>query len=589
MAPQLFHSNQVKFLMDGENIMEEIRQQMDDVASEANVDAAQTYVRLAFWWINSDVLIGDAANRTLLVDWIEYVVQAGHNVDIIVWYPNLKARKFGGQAGHAQNHDALAGEVVGINSHVPPHPGRVRIYLERYEGGIGSSNHQKIAIFSRAGQRSVVVGGLNLANKYYDTTAHGQDAPWHDSALLIRGPATDAIEAEWVRRWKKVTEIKSKKHITLKKLSSHLKTRGNDWQSVDIALNNTPQTAYNNVCIPPHPVSPVSMKIALTRAKKTGNLTEIRKLLLERIRGANNYIYFENNQFTDPDILRALVKRKTERPQLRIIVITNLTGGAEGYLTRRSWLHLALLHPDLRQVFYQTNGQEKFVLKSLIRNWSVYDSSSKHKWVAETGLKRVIQMADSKALRLSNPWLDNDKVNFQRNTKGRWEKKSVKFTHITKVMGDFYFYAPVFWDSSGAGQWKCPCVHSKLAIIDDRYLIVGTANWTYRSMRYDGEITAFCNNQSIARNAKDQLLRHYNPPNPPVHPAVTLDNIHERAVANWQGLVGLDNRFFDRWLLVPMEYCAGPGPDDYRNWFSFNARDTPKSRDFKLMPHPHFL
>jgi phosphatidylserine/phosphatidylglycerophosphate/cardiolipin synthase-like enzyme len=40
---------------------------------------------------------------------------------------------------------------------------------------------------------------------------------------------------------------------------------------------------------------------------------------------------------------------------------------------------------------------------------------------------------------------------------------------------------------NGAPQWPYP--HSKLALFDDRYALVGSSNWTYRSMEYDGEIT----------------------------------------------------------------------------------------------------
>jgi hypothetical protein len=59
--------------------------------------------------------------------------------------------------------------------------------------------------------------------------------------------------------------------------------------------------------------------------------------------------------------------------------------------------------------------------------------------------------------------------------------------------------------------WPYP--HSKLAIFDDRHMFVGSANWTYRSMEYDGEISAIIHdNQTVAR-FRERLLMHWWPNN----------------------------------------------------------------------------
>lgn len=58
--------------------------------------------------------------------------------------------------------------------------------------------------------------------------------------------------------------------------------------------------------------------------------------------------------------------------------------------------------------------------------------------------------------------------------------------------------------------YKCwPYPHSKLAIFDNETLVIGTANWTYRSMEYDGEISAFISDKSLVPQISKRLLSHW--------------------------------------------------------------------------------
>jgi phosphatidylserine/phosphatidylglycerophosphate/cardiolipin synthase-like enzyme len=64
--------------------------------------------------------------------------------------------------------------------------------------------------------------------------------------------------------------------------------------------------------------------------------------------------------------------------------------------------------------------------------------------------------------------------------------------------------------SSSGITYKCwPYPHSKLAIFDDRYLVIGSANWTYRSMEYDGEISAIVDHSTTVSAISRRLLRHW--------------------------------------------------------------------------------
>lgn len=533
-------NNEVTFLMDGEEFFEEFRLQMNAV--QAAAPAPLTYVRIAFWMIKPDVTLGDRTHYLVaadkLVEYIGNVISAGHTVDVIVWYPNFKDRRNYGD--FARDHDNLAKALTRKDQAVPAGGlGRVRIYLERYEGYLASSNHQKMAIFSINGQRTVLMGGLNMANNYFDTDTHhylnGQY--WHDTAIRLIGPATDHVEAEWMRRWQRAVDMQAKK-VTLNDLKNQVRARyvgvGSRntirRQAVAITPNRTPQ---------PTPAGAnATVQIATTRSVRSTRYRDLRDLLLARINAANNYVYMENNQFTDPEIVRALYQRKAAIPGLRIIIITNIRDGGEGYMTRRSWLQLVLRmpHPVCERVWYKSKmgGNIRFVDRLGAPVWNVIDSYNHNKPTKTS-------------------WLQDDALEIPRAAGGT---KKVKFGRIIAVECDFHFYTTICNDT-GHGKLAVPCLHSKLAVIDDRYLIVGSSNWTYRSMQYDGEIAAFIDSgpppgPNLATTALAQLLSHYDEQTGLVLSNVH-DNIEQTAEQNAQDYITINNwPVDDQYLLFPL-------------------------------------
>ena len=535
--------NEVTFLMDGEQYFGELRTQLQAMVAAA--PNAQTYVRLAFWMIVDDVYVGDrthygiAANT--LVNQIGDVIMAGHDVDVIVWYPNMKDRFKEG--GHAEHHDALADALAAKDliaaaaaAVVPapvPLPGRVRVYLERYDGVTGSSNHQKIAIFSFAGQRTALVGGFNLANYYWDAADHKRymNDPtkiggWHDTAVRVIGPATDDIEAEWMRRWNRAVAMQASL-FTFNNLKNQLRSRYTGVGSrstiraaaVAITANNTVQNA-------PNPTTTTTIR--LTRSTSSTRYRDLRDELLTRIGAAQHYVYMENNQFTDPEIVRALYQRWAAHNALRIRVVTNIGGGGGfGFMTRRSWLQLILRmpHPICQRVYYMSkshDGVERHVDRAGAGTWNVVDS-----YDGSTGA----------TLKPHQRWLLNDGLEIDKATGAG--TKTVPFTRITRVVGSFHFYTPLALVAGGT-DFEQPTVHSKLAIFDDEYLVVGTSNWTYRSMQYDGEIATFnrcppAGTPTLVTEARDRLLAHYDEISP-LWLNVTGDNLEAVAQANGERL-----------------------------------------------------
>ena len=73
----------------------------------------------------------------------------------------------------------------------------------------------------------------------------------------------------------------------------------------------------------------------------------------------------------------------------------------------------------------------------------------------------------------------------------------------------FCMYAPLLAGTQG----QSPYVHSKIALIDDKVAFVGSSNWTYRSMQYDGEISALIENKLEVVDIRTELLKHWGVPN----------------------------------------------------------------------------
>ncbi|HNN51406.1 MAG TPA: phospholipase D-like domain-containing protein [Pseudomonadota bacterium] len=556
MAYSVRPYNRVRFLLDGEEIFTALGRCFEMMARVPQ-GTPLTYVRMAFWLIEEGICVGNTAaftrpdTNTLLAR-IAGVLHAGHNVDIIVWYPNRKHRRVSPEQ-QVDDHDALARGIADLNAQLELHPfpaGRARLYRERYEGITGSSQHQKFAIFSVNGQRTVVLGGLNMALRYLDNVNHTiqidrEHTNWHDTAVKITGPVTTDIEDEWMRRWRKVVAI-AKAKVPTERLSNHLTAPGVDhqWRSAhaaDIQENSTVQRLP--VDTPDERFYALPAKVAVTRYSQPFNVCEIHQEIITRIHRARERIYFENNQFTDPDIVRALYQRMQEVPSLQVLIVTNPNQRGAGYLTRRAWLHLALRHPSCRRITFMCKDHPE-------RQGTLTRVHGVPEWTVEDHYRpgRATQ----------HQWLQTDCIIPSRTSAAYRDFGAlhVKFEDIVDVEVDFHFLTPAVHLSAARNEinLRTLTIHSKLAIIDD-WLVCGSANWTYRSMQYDGELSLFMQDQALATHTLVRLLRHYDP-TMPLTTELTQAAIDQRARNLADSILIHPGRSVcpDRFVLLPLEY-----------------------------------
>jgi len=102
---------------------------------------------------------------------------------------------------------------------------------------------------------------------------------------------------------------------------------------------------------------------------------------------------------------------------------------------------------------------------------------------------------------------------YKYNTTGSATFNEIPFEKIKSITTpQTVMYAPQN-KSVGQANWTYP--HSKLAIFDNRYTVIGTSNWTYRSMQYDGEIALEIDNVAFTTALRNRLFTHWRQPNDP--------------------------------------------------------------------------
>lgn len=513
MPPVTTTQNTADFILDGQQFFTRMKALLTAVRQSA--PDAGTYIRMASWSADSECDVGGPGNRTRLIAELRAVALAGHKVELILWQPSQTDRLANAMARavHTQNtevHRLLHNTMSG----------RIRVYLEGYNGWVGTATHQKIFIASIAGQRTVLLGGINLENHYYSNATHNpvDQNFWHDTAVELSGPATTAVEDEWVRRWNK--------------------------SSMALTANTTAQTNHAAVG-----GAPVSVTIATTNTESSTRVNDIRAQVVAAIGAANDYVYLENYAVCDPAIITALRARMAAVPALRVIIVVphDLTGDdyPYRYLMRHTWLKLASTS------FRSLNMR----VPSMPLPRSILRASRPRCTVRED--QNAGNLSRSVSSTFSNKWLENDALVFSG---GGQADQVVKLVDIIDMDTDFRIYAPVV-KSGGA---PTPIyVHSKLILIDDEILIVGSANWTYRSMVYDGEIAAIINNPTIATAARTALFGHYNAPT-----ALTPANWAATAAANETGFGALPN---GRHVIVPVPEASFlstlPGHSGNFTWY----------------------
>lgn len=469
------NNNAADFLLDGDAYFRRVHENLRDLL--AAPAAANSYVRMAFWEFSHEAYLpsyttggGAHVPGCLLKDLLFDIADKGHIIQLIAWYGTWAVRRFAAEMKTNQKLQTWVTQTNTAHNNVGTYR-NIQAYLEQYGGNVtGCSTHQKIVIVSITGAKQAFVGGENMSQHYLSESTHNYKNWWHDTAVRVRGPVVDDIEGEWVRRWRK--------------------------QNANGPLPNTA------VGIAQANAGTLSIRMATTNVEANPVETSIRDQMILRIQNAQNLIYLENYALTDPILINALAARlRGANPPTVIILVNNPAATSLpqdfspfSYLMFYTYAELALIDC---QSFSAVDTWRAWIT----RTPNVYlNANVQNPVMRKLGLNpnTMASFNPVNAFRYDYTYNATDKKVWLRNL---WD-----ITTNVNVM-----YAP---QSNHPGGNKWPYPHSKLAIFDDDFLVVGTSNWTYRSMQYDGEITLMIHDTAIAPNfvttARDDLFEHWN-------------------------------------------------------------------------------
>ncbi|WP_141326607.1 phosphatidylserine/phosphatidylglycerophosphate/cardiolipin synthase family protein [Myxococcus sp. AB025B] len=478
-----------ELILDGENFFGTLFDALDAV--EHSEPAPNTYVRLAFWQVEHDLLLIRHPEEITLEEKLKAVADAGHHVQLIMWCPaqlDIHFQKKGLSQGIYNTNLATANALGGYRGR-DDSGGSIEVLMEIYNGWNGSSVHQKLVLWSIEGLLTAMVGGMNLASFYWDTENHeGRHkggmggAPLgrtvHDSALRLDGPAAVVVEEEWLRRWRKryyKTQLLNNRGTGTTPVADP-----KDYESQPKARLEDQPPGYEDVVI------------ATTSSESYGGrAADIQSLLVEQIRAARRYIYFENYIFSDPTLVEALATRlRGPRPPIVIIMVPmpyEENPYPFDYLNYISFAKLALASCDA------VTAKGRTVERERCSKWGV--SESMNAWSTLRSMTSTV----------TNRWLETDAFSCQPQNGA---ELTCPLLQLQGFRGGIRFYAPVRRPSMNSARTAI-YIHSKLALFDDSVAVVGSANFSYRSMVYDGELSAFVHGDG-ARRIRETLFRHYN-------------------------------------------------------------------------------
>ncbi|WP_417837218.1 phospholipase D-like domain-containing protein [Thalassospira tepidiphila] len=453
--PETRENCAAEFLLNGDAFFSRLNKSLNSVLSSATNDqGAQNenrVVRTAFWMMDTDVELPKypGGKAVKLTDILEQIASKGVPVQLIVW------------AG-----PSILNNFKMLEFGMYSNWGIERWANEVNERNANISGYKPIRVlmesyggftqFGMSNHQKIAVISDGLSKEAFvgglNVSQFYMNPSWRDAAVCVTGPIVEDIESEWIRRWcKHWTAPEPKGPVGLSSPSK-------DGMKITMLITNSEH-----------------------RAPKT----EIRDRLIRRVQESKGYVYLENYALTDPFLVNELARRKEQGVDVIPIVSRSSEDNPFSYLMFYTYIQLAF--SDL----------ESF---KVIENFSNFSTA------------RPIEYHGSKT--------DSSLVKFNRYN---WRTNAilnpatdymVEFKEMSGIAKEFYFHdivdiipkKPIIF---------CPrktYPHAKIAMIDDKYLIVGSCNWTYRSLQYDGEIALEIDDEAFVRDLRSKLFKSWDLP-----------------------------------------------------------------------------
>lgn len=189
---------------------------------------------------------------------------------------------------------------------------RDRVHFEYWtHPNPGGSHHHKYAVID---DQVAFVGGLDLCDSRWDTRVHAPNderrrdvsgepyRPFHDLQLALRGPVVADIRQIFSEFWADVSDLVLPDATATWEPQPSLRELVEGGMFIRASQVNLSRTVYREDQAP---------------------IAEVEALLTEAVRGAESFVYIENQYFTSMAMLKAFRDRlnDTARPPLTIVVM----------------------------------------------------------------------------------------------------------------------------------------------------------------------------------------------------------------------------------------------------------------------------
>lgn len=487
----------VRFLLDGHEFFLALR---DLLVATAYADLqggalpnSPSLANLVRWVGRSE---GKAANEAFVVLWWTGSVSSmALRILNLALATVAKALKFGGITTLPRSPNEATAYALNSES--------VQAKLDQYSVADWTqlaAQHEKIAVFSIAGTKIALVSGFNLEQHYQDTVEHPLKGltGTHDTAVALQGDAVQLVEREFDRRWARVNDGKppQPKGNTYAKIASWAAEADMSLDDFWVLNGTRPPTPYSNPSI-----ASASVPVSVLRTNREGPLVdEVRQALVAAIGSATSYAYFENLAFYDVPLVRALSQRLQASPAFRVVVMVPLpqVEGADDFFqlryfayTKAAWVALLLSLPTWTS-FTLENG---FVLERSACEDCYVD-------FRDDAIEQTTLKARRKGI----------------STYASYYVTSIAEVATTEQRVTFcgparHFVTPPSGETGKLRDWppnyRRIYIHSKLALFDDAVAVVGSANFTERSMRQDGEMSVAISDPSTVSGIRARLFGHW--------------------------------------------------------------------------------
>jgi phosphatidylserine/phosphatidylglycerophosphate/cardiolipin synthase-like enzyme len=383
--------------------------------------------------------------------------------------------------------------------------------------GVEPTHHQKTVLIDYE-YPDIAVGyvmGHNMLDEYWDTDEHKAvpatpktgrcgPSPWQDISSRVTGPILQDINANFCQAWDQATG-----------------------QSLTEAREKLGVAGKHEMCLSGSSLGRGVMAQVLRTQSQHGR-TDIGKLYLQALNNATQYVFVQNQYFRwdeFADTIKQVANKQHAagrdggaHGQIYLFVITNSTDAAVSNGTYSMYQMLDSLGYSDRMpgVKYaeteDTLAAKKASLESELARAQQEEnrmSTQTYGWSEMGGVANYVGELRGQEAVLSGQIGDISKQQEDLRKEPRGPvKRQPPGAVIMSPTGQptlNVIICTLVAPDSPAKAWVPIYVHAKLAIIDDAFTTLGSANINYRSMNVDSEINIALENGQIASGLRQQL------------------------------------------------------------------------------------